>query len=304
MDKLTSIMVIAHRSDADQGLLDKAVGVARQVGAQIFLYSCDAELAKIVQHAYKSEDAERSWHISQSEHLAYLRRLREAAHAPDVQISVAAECWSPLHEAIINKVREIEPDLVMKAPASLHPLRRFTFGPSDWHLMRECPATLMLVGQHPWKSPPRFAALVNVAEEETGRLAETIVHTSEHFALGCGAALDVIYSEASADGAERNRRAAELQRLTQEYHVPASHVHVLSGDPDLTLPEFAARHHYDVLVLGGLTHRKGFTPLAGTLTSRLVEALDSDFILVKRESPHRPRTERANVAWQALFGDG
>jgi nucleotide-binding universal stress UspA family protein len=144
---------------------------------------------------------------------------------------------------------------------------------------------------------------VNVSEEETERLSETIVHTSEHFALGCNGALDVIYSEASANEAERNRRGAALQRLIREYHIPASHVHVLSGDPDLTLPEFAARHHYDALVLGGLTHRKGFTLLAGTLTSRLVEALDSDFILVKRQSPQQARGERGNAAWQALFGD-
>jgi universal stress protein E len=302
VDKLTSIMVVASRSDADQVLLQKAVLLARHVGAQIFLYSCDSQLAKIIQHAYNSEDAERAWHISQAEHLAYLRTLRTAAQAADVQISVAAECYSPLYEGILQKVAQIRPDLVMKTPAGVHPLRRFTFGPSDWHLMRECPTTLMLVRQHPWKSPPTFAALVNVAQDETERLAQTIVHTSEQFALGCRAELAVVYSEASDDNAERSRRASALQRLTREYRIAAADVHVLSGNPDLTLPDFLARHHYDVLVLGGLTQRKGVAPLVGTLTNRLVEALDSDFILVKREPP-QPCTEKANVAWQALFGD-
>jgi universal stress protein E len=302
VDKLTSIMVVASRSDADQVLLEKAVLLARRVGAQIFLYSCDSQLAKIIQHAYNSEDAERAWHISQAEHLAYLRTLRSAAHAADVQISVAVECHSPLYEAVINKVQQIQPDLVMKTPSGVHPLRRFTFGPSDWHLMRECPATLMLVRQHPWKSPPNFAALVNVAEDDTARLAETIVHTSEHFALGCRGEVDVIYSEASADEGERNRRNSALHRLMREYRIAAANLHVLSGDPDLTLPDFLARHHYDALVLGGLTHRKGLTPLIGTLTNRLVEALDSDFILVKREA-RQPRPQKANLAWQALFGD-
>jgi universal stress protein E len=302
VDKLTSIMVVAGRSDADRILLAKAIFLARSAGARIFLYSCDSVLAKIVQHAYASEDAERAWHVSQSEHLAYLRALRCAAQAADVQISVAAECHAPLYEGVINKVREIQPDLVMKTPSGVHPLRRFTFGPSDWHLMRECPVTLMLVRQHPWRSPPSFASLVNVAEEETERLAATILHTAEHFSLGCQGELDVIYSEASADALERERRAATLQRLTREYRIAVPHVHVLSGDPDLTLPDFLGHHHYDALVLGGLTHRLGVTPLTGTLTNRLVEALDSDFILVKREL-QQPRTEKANVAWQALFGD-
>ena len=61
--------------------------------------------------------------------------------------------------------------------------------------------------------------------------------------------------------------------------------------------------NYDALVLGGLTHRKGIAPLIGTLTSKLVEGLDSDFILVKRAAPGHVQPARANIGWQALFGD-
>src|SRR5262249_26277709 len=175
VDKLTSILVVANRTDADRILLEKAIILARSVGAQIFLFSCDAVLARILQHAYNSPDAEKAWHISQTEHLAYVLGLRAHAQARDIQISVAAECYTPLYEGIINKVREIRPDLVMKTPSGTHPLRRLTFGPSDWHLMRECPATLMLVRQHLWRSPPSFAALVDVSEDVTSRLAETII---------------------------------------------------------------------------------------------------------------------------------
>ena len=81
MDKLTSILVVASRTQADRVLLDKAVFLARAMGARIFLFSCDPVLAKIVQHAYNSENAEKSWHISQAEHLGYLCALREAARA-------------------------------------------------------------------------------------------------------------------------------------------------------------------------------------------------------------------------------
>jgi universal stress protein E len=303
VDKLTSILVVANRSDADRLLLDKAVFLARNAGARIFLFSCDSVLAKIVQHSYNNEDAERAWHVSQGEHLAYLRGLRADTRAADVQISVAAECYCPLYEGILNKIREIQPDLVMKTPTGIHPLRRFTFGPSDWHLMRECPVTLMLVRQHAWKSPPRFAALVDVSEEQTAELAEMIVHTSEHFALGCHGELDVVYSDSSPDDAQRHRHSTVLQQLVHEYHIAREHVHVLSGDPDVILPVFVARQHYDALVLGGLTHRKGIAPLIGTLTGKLVESLDSDFILVKRRAPGQVQHARANVAWQALFGD-
>ena len=60
MDKLTSILVVAGRSDADRMLLDKAILLARSVGARIYLFSCDPILAKLIQHNYSNEDAEKS----------------------------------------------------------------------------------------------------------------------------------------------------------------------------------------------------------------------------------------------------
>jgi nucleotide-binding universal stress UspA family protein len=284
VDKLTSILVVAGRTGGDRMLLDKAVLLARNLGARIFLYSCDAALAKMIHRDYGNEDARKAWQISLDEHLGYLRALRTAERAPDVQISVDAECASPLYEAVIRKSREIHSDLVMKSPSGSHPLRRFAFDSNDWHLIRECSATLMLVRHNPWKPEPHFGAMVDVADEVTARLAETILHDSEYLSLGCRGDLDVIYSERSADTEEQDEREAALGRLVREHHIQPTHVHVLSGDPEDTLPEFAGREHYDALLLGGLTHRKGMGPLIGTLTSKLVETLDTDFILIKRQT--------------------
>ena len=302
MDKLTSILVVAHRTDADRALLDKAVVLARSLGAQILLFSCDATLAKTIQNTYCSEDAEKSRRIILDEHLAYLRGLRATVRATDVQISVDAECAGPFYAAIVQKAAQVRADLVMKSPSGSHPMRRFAFDSSDWHLMRACPATLMLVRQRPWKATPTFAAMVDVSEEGTARLADTIIHTSEYFALGCRGELDVVYSESSADASAQSERLAALERLTQAYRIGTAHVHVLNGEPEVTLPDFAARHHYDALILGGLTHRRGIAPLIGTLTGKLVETLDTDFILVKRAVPV-PGGAGSGVAWQALFGD-
>lgn len=330
MEKLTSILVVANRTDADRALLEKAVHLARSVGAQIYLFSCDAHLAKTLQHSYNSEDVEKAWNICLSEHVAYLRALQASIRAPDVQISVDAACYHPLFEGIIRKVQEIRPDLIMKCPAGAHPMRRLSFDSSDWQLMRACPATLMLVHGRPWKSIPQFAALVDVSRDDCASLAEAIIHTSEYFALGCRGELDVVYSEPSGDTRERFSRSASLERLTREYRIGAKHVHVLSGDPEVTLPDFTARHHYDAVALGGLTHRKGVYALVGTLTSKLIDVLDCDFILVKRAvhgqweqreagaapdaspqqgpagqvQPQQPGTEAgASVLWQSMFGD-
>jgi nucleotide-binding universal stress UspA family protein len=161
----------------------------------------------------------------------------------------------------------------------------------------------MLVRHRAWRPLPRFAALVDFSVDESALLAESIVHTSEYFALGCRGQLDIIYSESGASPAQMQARTASLERLAHEYHIGAGNVHVLSGDPEMTLPEFVARQHYDAVVLGGLTHRKAVASLVGTLTSKLVDALDCDFILVKREQ--RPAANVDSVmAVEAARGAG
>ncbi|MEA3178146.1 MAG: hypothetical protein QOI59_1669 [Gammaproteobacteria bacterium] len=52
MEKLTCILVVASRTATDRILLEKAVSLARNVGAQIYLFSCDAELARRLRHSY------------------------------------------------------------------------------------------------------------------------------------------------------------------------------------------------------------------------------------------------------------
>lgn len=282
MEKLTSILVVANRTESDRMLLDKAIHLARNVGARICLFSCDAGLAKVLHHSYKTEEAEKAWNACLAEHLSYLRGLQAAARAPDVQISIDSACSHPSFAGIVRKAEEVRADLIMKCPAGAHPMRRVSFDSSDWRLMRASPCTLMLVRHREWHDPPRFAALVDLSVDESALLAEPIVHTSEYFTLGCRAELDLVYSESGGSPAEMQARTASLERLAHEYHIGTDHLHILSGEPELTLPEFVARHQYDAVVLGGLTHRKGVASLVGTLTSKLVDALECDFILVKR----------------------
>jgi universal stress protein E len=296
MDKLTSILVVTNRSNADGTLLAKAVLLARRVGARIHLFHCDAELAHVLRHSYDTQETEKAWQASVCDHRCYLEALRASMHAPDLDISLDAACDSPLYEGIIKKVLTLRPDLVMKNPSGTHPLRRFALDSNDWQLMRACPVTLMLVRGKIWADPPRFAALVDMSVQETPHLAEAIVHTSEYFALGCQGELDVVYSERDEGGPESTERAAALDRLVREYRIGAQHIHVLSGDPDVALPDFAGKQCYDALVLGALTHRKGIAALVGTLTSRLVDAIDCDFILVKGATRDRPDTDAGDLA--------
>jgi len=61
MRKIKSILVVANRDDTDKPLLEKAVQLARRLGARLELFACDAEHAYIMRRAYDSTGIEQAW---------------------------------------------------------------------------------------------------------------------------------------------------------------------------------------------------------------------------------------------------
>jgi universal stress protein E len=292
MEKLTSILLVLDGTAADTDLMSKAVTLARRCSASLELFLCDAERAYVLRHAFDPTGIEESRQSCLRLSRQYLEDLKNSVATADVRILVDAACVSPLYEAIVHKVQKSHPDLVMKNAAgggSL--LRRFAWEANDWQLMRTCPVTLMLSRGKPWRGHPTFAAAVDVSEQETLGLARAILETSVCLTLS-GAQLDVLYTERMEDDAAgREARREALHRLARGAHVDAERVHVLSGSPEQALPMFAAERDYDVLVMGALTHRKGLASLVGTLTGKLVEFLDCDFVLVKPSTYRCPISE-------------
>lgn len=302
MEKLTSILAVVDPTGEPLQVIDKAASLARHFGAKVELFLCDSAHAYELQRSYDSSGVARAQEFYLAEGHRYLEALRHSASADDVIACADVACESPLFEGILRKIERSRPDIVIKAALGEHPMRRFAFGVNDWQLARTCPVPLMLTRGRRWSAHPRFAAAVDVSEQETAGLALEILQTSEYLSLGNRATLDVLFSDRHADDAKgRNSRAAYLRQLASEFHVPAGRVQLLDGEPEQTLPEFARAMRYDVLVLGALTHRTGITALMGNLTSKLVDALECDFVLIKPtgyRAPHvgSPALRTASLA--------
>lgn len=281
-DTPDSILVVADRSPADSELLVKSARLAKHFGARLELLLCDSEHAYALEHAYERSGVETVRQHCVADALAYLARLRGSAPAQGVEVSIDASCHSPLYEGIVAKVLSARPDLVIKGAGDVDARGRATFDANDWQLMRACPVSLMLTRGRRWSPRPRFAAAVDVSEEETEGLAKLILRSAESMARPCDGELELLYAESTrtAEGTAEKHVAA-MNGLIERCHLDKADVHILAGDPEQALPAFARQREYDVLVMGALTHRPGLTAIVGSLTSRLVDELDCDFVLVK-----------------------
>jgi universal stress protein E len=93
--------------------------------------------------------------------------------------------------------------------------------------------------------------------------------------------LDLVHAERPGDD-ERSR--LQIDALAGSLAIPAERRHLIPGEPSQSLAEFAHRQRYDLVALGALNHSGGTSSLVGTLTDRLINALHSDFLLLKPES--------------------
>jgi universal stress protein E len=291
VDKLTSILAVIDPADETRHVIAKAMVLARHFRARLELFLCDSERAYSLRHAYDPAGLIEANRSCVARGYQYLESIRRSI-AEDVTVTTHVAATSPLYEAIVRRVLEAKPDLVIKSASGHHPMQRFTLDANDWQLARTCPVALMLTRGRPWSAKGRFAAAVDVSGAGDESLARSILQTAGFLTLGCSGQLDVVYSEpdpADRDGAARRRES--LERLVNEFRVGRESPCILQGSAEKTLPDFALRQGYDLVILGALTRKHGLSALIGTLTSRLVDTLDCDFVLVKPASFVSPVVE-------------
>ena len=299
----TRILAVLNGTDEDAVVVSKAVAIAHQHRAPLELFLCDAQRGYALLHSYDQTDVDAFRRKCIRESRRYLESLRDIAVGADVAITVDAACESPLYEAIVRKAVRSRADLVIKSASSSGPLAHYALDANDWQLMRACPVTLLLSRGKSWQPASKFLAAVDVSAQETSGLPSNILGICGELLRGSHGRLDIVYSEPKdTDPVEHCKRLERLQTITGAAAIPGPGVHVLLGDADEVLPTFAAGRGYDAIIMGALTHREGLSALVGTLTSKLVELLDCDFVLVKPESYHT-QVELTNAAGESLFDE-
>lgn len=259
MEKLTAVLAVAEREDEIATVLEKSTAVARAFGARVEFLVAGAAMARAT---------------------AACRALRDS---PEVSLCSLHRESESLADIILRRVLATEPDLVVKSPAGVHPLRRWTMDDNDWFLANACPVPLLLARPQKWGTPVRFAAAVDVADESQEDLAQAILQSACCFALNVHGELDILYSEREqTDQRVRMERTVRLARLVRERHLGCDRIVRFEGPPQQALPAHAAERRYDVLVVGAQTRREAVADFIPRTTCRLVEATLGDVLIVKQ----------------------
>lgn len=236
------------------------------------------------------------------------------------QRGLRVECdvvWAPsADKAIVAKVLELKPDLVLKdvecddgPEAVLRP------SSLDWKLLRLCPAPLMLVRPRARLVPQRLMAAVDVTiAGEQGDLNHRIVQAMTDCAALSNAdyRLAAVFSYVPVDAygsgfiadtydIMSNAHRQALANFIARHKIPPARVLRSSAfDTAVGLADLARNCEADLVVLGSAYHSGVDRLLFGTTAEALVRRLNSDVLLIKPEGVEMEIVRHLDLSEQGL----
>ena len=215
------------------------------------------------------------------------------------------------YEAIIAQVYAGEHDIVIKGTRKHDVLESVIFTPTDWHLLRKCPAPVLLVKNSEWPENASILASVHVgSENETHQtlndlMVDQLNSLSER--LGAKPYLVNAYPVTPANitielpefdpttytDAVRGHHLTAMKALRQKHGYDEEQTIVEQGLPEDIIPESAEKLNAAMVIIG-TSGRTGLSAVfIGNTAEHVIDKINCDVMALKPEgyiSPLDPST--------------
>ncbi len=300
------ILVIVDPTSDAQPAVERAVWLAKRLGATVVLFICDYDQHLAGERFYDSDTLQTAREAVIDGHLRRLEELATGIEKRGVTLSVDARWDHPLDEGIDRKVLEVKPYVVVKDTHYHSAMKRSIFSNTDWNLIRNCPAPLLLVKPRPISDKPCVLAAVDPvhAHDKPAELDHRILSRAEGLSLGVDGQLHVLHafdptpaiaaatttmmSPISApvrevtEAFEQQHRKA-LDDLLEEHPLNTFELHVHQGAPQLLLVALAEHIEADFVVMGAVSRSGLRRAFIGSTAERVLDQLPCDLLIVKSD---------------------
>jgi universal stress protein E len=308
MKGISRILVVADPTKGSdvsaQHALRRGADLARQLNAELKVVAvCDYNDYLRGRRLLNLGGLESAWRDHSASKYAWLEGIVKAAGVSGLRVTAEVTWDRPLHEGITRQVLRYQPDLVLKDTHHHAALQRALFTNTDWHLIRECPAPLMLVRTDAWAGASGILAAVDPVHEKDkpAALDRKILDTASFMAQALGRELHVLHViepiEAMVSLEEgyvpnalvveeisrklRDEHETAMHSLLMERHLPYGRVHLRRGSVQGELIA-AARELPAALVVMGAVARTGLKRVfLGSTAERVLESIPCDVLIVK-----------------------
>lgn len=300
MKTIKSILVVVDPTREEQPAVERASLLAERLGAELELFCChyvSLALAYPLPAAIPSYDIRSRFLSEQGERM---RAMAAALNERGIKTRTEVRWEFPLDEGILSRVEETGSDLVVKDTHHHTALGRAIFSPTDWSLMRSCPAALWLVKPDPWAESPQLLTAVDPfhTHDKPALLDHELLTTSLYLQEKLNGKLHVVHAYSAlsylpapllegaavpvGDAAASQAYHQEgLDALMARYDLPDDQVHLLEGMPREALPAFCQQIGANLTVMGAVSRGRLQRLVIGSTAEAVLDQLTSDVLLLK-----------------------
>jgi len=301
MKQIRNILVIVDPTATTHPAVDKASQLAKRLGARIELFICDYRAG------LETPAAERARTTLLTHRRAFLEELAAPIRKSGVDITVDTAFDNPLHEGLLRKIAKSDADLVVKDTHYHNLVRRTLITNTDWHLIRSCHTSLLLVKPTHWSSSLRTLAAVDpghladkpaTLDHEICEWSTTVANAMQGDAyavhmyfpsallLTTGAAIGMPMTVATGleqelIEQERQARLKMVQEITVPHGIPPERTRLMLGTAVDLLTEEAERVRADIVVMGAVSRSRLQRIFIGNTAERVLDHLPCDVLIVK-----------------------
>jgi universal stress protein E len=314
------ILVVVDPTREDQPALARAAGYARRRGAPLVLVAAVYDPYLAGEDRYPGIELEKQRQALVGHHLTRLRAHAKPLARSGLRVTCRAVFDQPLHEAIVREVLRHQPAMVVKDTHRHGALSRLFLTNTDWHLIRDCPATLWLVKPG---EPSPYASVVAAVDplhghDKPGSLDRAIISQAQELGVLYGERVHVLHAynpaipglSAPMPGIEampaavppalveqlRIDHARALDTLAADVGLPEGQVHLRAGDPATVVVEAARELDAAIVVMGAVARSRLKRAFIGSTAERALEDIPCDIVVLKPEGFESPVSARNRVA--------
>lgn len=296
MTDKTILVVIDPTEKGEQPVIERAAWLAEKTSAAMELFACDFDAqidAGQVSTVWVKQAGSAREHLCNI-HRDNLDKIAEPLRKRGLKVSTDVAWDHPLGEAIVRKIVASKPWLVAKDTHHHNVLKRTVLTNTDWHLIRGCPAPLLLVKPRSIAPQPKVFAAVDPLHEhdKPAHLDDKIFTFADLLTKSTGGELHVLHAfqpptgfELPADIVESisDQHREAMASFVKKNKIAASSAHLLEGPPAESLINETAEQAADFVVMGAVS-RSGLGRLfIGSTATRVLDRLPCDLVIVKPE---------------------
>ncbi|MDA8621497.1 universal stress protein UspE [Psychrosphaera sp.] len=310
MSHFKNVLVVIDPTEDDSKALSRALELSSKQAINITLFLSIYDFSYEMTTMLSSDERHNMRDAVIADRTAWLKELIDQnVNANSEAIKTKVVWHNRPYESILKEVVSGDFDLVIKGTHSHDTLKSVIFTPTDWHLLRKCPTSLLLVKEHAWPSHGKVLAAVSAGSEDEKHqelnnliienaitmadLLESDTHLMNAYPpTPVNIAVEIPEFDPNEYNATmKDYHIKSMDNLANQHQVPNTRCHVVEGMAEDVIPRIAKDLDAELVVMGTVG-RQGITAaLIGNTAEHVIDNINCDLLAIKPsdfECPIKP----------------